>query len=248
VHPNSPFEPLQNITFGAPEQIHQAVLDPTGQYMIFPSLGADRVHVYCIDPATGLLTEHESLKSKKGYGPRHAVFWTGSSSGATYLFVVHELSNKIVSYKVDYVANLGGMKFTEVDEVSTYGNHTLPVRPSAASEIALSPCNSFVVAANRNGTVFTVDNPDAKNSTKLPSDSLVTFKPTDEGKLTFVQLAKSGGYFPRHFNMNKDGSLIAIANQRSNNVAIYSRDVKTGLIKDDAMVAGATGLGPGELM
>ena len=88
----------------------------------------------------------------------------------------------------------------------------------------------------------------AKNSTKVPSDSIVTFKPTADGKLSFVQLAKSGGYYPRHFNLNKDGSMIAIANQRSYNVAIYSRDVKTGLIKDDAPVAGAAGLGPGDLM
>ncbi|USP82595.1 hypothetical protein yc1106_09869 [Curvularia clavata] len=247
VHHNGLLQSLQNFTFGSPEQIHQAVVDPTGQYIIFPSLGADRVHVYCIDPSTGLLTEHESLKSKTGYGPRHAVFWTSKESASTYLFLVHELSNKIVSYKVNYLEHLGGLKFTEVDEVSTYGNHTVPDK-TFASEIVISPCNSFVLAANRNGTVFTVENPDPKNSTRVPSDSIATFKPTAEGKLKFVQLAKSGGYYPRHFNLNKDGSMIAIANQRSYNVAIYSRDVKTGLIKDDVPVAGAAGLGPGDLM
>ncbi|KAI4945260.1 hypothetical protein J4E86_009146 [Alternaria arbusti] len=240
------FSSLQNFTFEKPEQIHQAVLDPTGQFMIFPSLGANLVHVYCIDPASHQLTEHEALKSKPEYGPRHAVFWTSPDSKTTYLFVVHEKSNKIISYKVDY-PECGGLEFTEVDEVSTYGNTTLPP-VSYASEMILSPDNKFLVAANRNGTVFKVDNPDPKNSTQVPSDSLATFKPTADGRLSFVQLAKSGGYYPRHFNMNKDGSMIAIANQFSKNVAVYSRNLETGRIEDSKPVATAEVLGSGGLM
>ncbi|EUC33170.1 hypothetical protein COCCADRAFT_96811 [Bipolaris zeicola 26-R-13] len=248
VHGNSQLQSLQNITFADPEKIHQAVLDPTGQYMIFPSLGADRVHVYAINPTTGQLAQRESLVSPTGYGPRHAAFWTSKKSDSTFLFVVHELSNKIISYKATYLANHAGIKFTPVDEVSTYGNYTLPNKKLSASEISVSPDNAFVLAGNRNGTIFTVDNPDPKNSTKVPSDSIVTYKPSADGKLKFVQLAKSGGYFPRHFQLSKDGSMIAVANQRSNNVAIYARDVKTGIIKDDKPVAGAAGLGPGDLM
>jgi 6-phosphogluconolactonase (cycloisomerase 2 family) len=243
---------LQNITFpapaneSAPEQIHQAVVDPTGQYMIFPSLGADTVHVYCIDPVTHLLTEHAPLKSKQGYGPRHAVFWTGTNSTTTYLFVVHEKANKITSYEVCYLEQ-GGLAFTEVDEVSTYGNQTVPPA-TFASEMTLSPDNKFLIAANRNGTVFTVENSDPNNSTQLPSDSLVTFKPSADGKLSFVQLAKSGGVYPRHFGMNQNGSLIAVANQLSKNVNIYARNLETGLIEDGKAVARADNLGPGDLM
>ncbi|CAE7205499.1 hypothetical protein PTNB73_07137 [Pyrenophora teres f. teres] len=238
--------PLQNITFQEPEKIHQAVLDPTGKYMIFPSLGGNATHVYCIDPATSLLTEHEPLKAPDGYGPRHAVFWTGGHPGTTFLFVVHEMNNRIVSYKVDY-PECGGLNFTQVDDVSTYGNQTVPVR-TFASEISLSPDNKFVVAGNRNGTIFTVENPDPNNSTLLPSDSLVTFKPSPDGKLSFVQLAKTGGVYPRHFQMNKDGSMIAVANQMSKNVFIYARNLETGMILDNKAVASGEQLGPGDLM
>ncbi|RYN31460.1 hypothetical protein AA0113_g3461 [Alternaria arborescens] len=230
----------------APEQIHQAVVDPTGQYMIFPSLGADTVHVYCIDPVSHLLTEHAPLKSKQGYGPRHAVFWTSSNSTKTYLFVVHEKSNKITSYEVCYLEQ-GGLAFTEVDEVSTYGNQTVPPA-TFASEMTLSPDNRFLIAANRNGTVFKVENSDPTNSTQVPSDSLVTFKPSADGKLSFVQLAKSGGWYPRHFSMNQNGSLIAVANQLSKNVDIYARNLETGIIEDGKAVARANNLGPGDLM
>ncbi|KAG9187812.1 hypothetical protein G6011_05683 [Alternaria panax] len=237
---------LQNFTFEAPEQIHQAVVDPTGQYIIFPSLGADTVHVYGIDPVSHLLTEHAPLKSKQGYGPRHAVFWTGTNSTTTYLFVVHENSNKITSYEVCYLEQ-GGLAFTEVDEVSTYGNQTVPP-VTFASEMTLSPDNKFLIAANRNGTIFTVENPDPNNSTQLPSDSLVTFKPSADGKLSFVQLAKSGGLYPRHFSMNQNGSLVAVANQLSKNVDVYARNVETGIIEDGKAVARANNLGPGDLV
>jgi 6-phosphogluconolactonase (cycloisomerase 2 family) len=164
-----------------------------------------------------------------------------------YLYVVHEKSNKIVGYEVGYLEH-GGLTFSEVIEASTYGDQPLPSKISYASEITISPDDNFLITANCNGTVFEIDNPDSSNSTKLPSDSLVTFKLLPDGKRSFVQLAKSGGVYPRHFSMNKDGSLIAVANQQTKNVNIYSRNLETGSINDKKAIASAQSLGPGELM
>ncbi|KAF2241703.1 putative isomerase YbhE [Trematosphaeria pertusa] len=250
------YTPLQNFTYPGdnhgpkPQQdkahVHEAILDPTGQYLVFPDLGLDRVHVYCIDPSTGNITPHEDLKSPSGYGPRHATFWSSSGSsgnGTTYLFVIHELVNKIISYQVGYL-EAGGLTFTQVDEVSTYGNKTAP-EGAAAAEIVMSPDNKFVIASNRNNTIAMVPNPDPSNSTEIGSDSIVTFKPSCEGKLNFVQLVPSGGSFPRHFSTNKDGSMIAVANQNTNNVDVYARDLESGMIGNK--VASAFGIGPGAL-
>jgi 6-phosphogluconolactonase (cycloisomerase 2 family) len=215
--------------------------------MVFPSLGADLVHVFCIDPATGMLTEHTPLQAKTGYGPRHAVFWSSSDATTIYLYVIHEKSSKIVGYEVGYLEH-GGLTFSEIVDVSTYGDHPIPSGPTYASEIAISPDNNFLIAANRNGTIFEIDNPDSGNSTKVPSDSLVTFKLLSDGRLSLIQLARSGGVYPRHFSMNKDGSLIAVANQQTKNVNIYSRNLETGSINDEKAIASAQNLGPGELM
>lgn len=255
VSPEGAYTPLQNFTFNSPpgpkpEQdaahIHQAVSDPSGKYMIFPDLGSDLVRVYGIDPQTALLTEHESLKSKSGYGPRHAVFWSPGNTNTnttTFLFVIHELANRIISYQVGYL-EAGGLTFQQVDEVGLYGNQTDPDGTRAA-EISLSPDNKFVIASNRNATIANVPNPDPSNSTEVPSDSVVTFKPSSDGKLSFIQLKASGGKFPRHFSLNKDGSMIAIANQNSLNVDVYARNIETGVIGD--RVASAANLGPGGL-
>lgn len=143
--------PHQNFTFKLssidPERqktshIHQALLDPTKGYLVFPDLGADRVHVFAIDSATNGLKEMPPLTSKPGYGPRHAAFWTvkigdagkGKDVVKVFMFVIHELSNKIVSYSVMY--GDAGMKFEQVDEVSTFGNQTAP-KGAAAAEIVV---------------------------------------------------------------------------------------------------------------
>ncbi|KAF1841428.1 3-carboxymuconate cyclase, partial [Cucurbitaria berberidis CBS 394.84] len=253
VNPNKSYTPLQNFTFSLPldptivsstkSLIHQAVLDPTGQYVVFPDLGADLIRVYCIDPGNGMLTEHTPLQSKRGYGPRHATFWSSGDASSIYMFVIHELSNKILSYEVGY-PELGGLTFYETDEVSTYGDREVPIG-SKAAELLLSPDNNYLVVSNRNGSMFDAPNPDPNNSTTLPSDSLATFRLSVAGKLTFVQLAPTGGSFPRHFSMNNDGSLIAVANQNTFNVNVYSRNVETGIIDD--LVASSSNLGPGSL-
>lgn len=79
----------------------------------------------------------------------------------------------------------------------------------------------------------------------IPSDSLVTFRPTCDGKLEFVSLAPSGGLNPRHFSLNKDSTMVAVANQLDRNVVVYARDTESGEIGEEVAVARA--LGPGEL-
>ncbi|KAF2654159.1 putative isomerase YbhE, partial [Lophiostoma macrostomum CBS 122681] len=238
--PNGTFSRLQNFTFydaptgPRPEQeashVHEALIDPTGKFLIFPDLGSDLVRVYAINPDTGLLTVQEPIHSPTAYGPRHAAFWRPSNTrGApTYLFVIHELGNKVISYSVTYPAN-GTITFAKVQEIGLYGNQTDPVGTRAA-EITVSPDNRFIVASNRNATIFNVTNPDPSNSTAVPSDSLTTFKPSADGKLTFQGLSPSGGSFPRHFRFNKDGSMIAVGNQNSQTVFVFQRNVRSGKI------------------
>lgn len=201
------FTKLQNFTFVAlgprPQQeashVHEAIIDPTGGFLLFPDLGADVVRVYSVDPKTSLLTVQASLVSPLGSGPRHAAFWTYKTN--TYLYVLHELGNIIISYKVEYL-KAGGLGFTKIEQYSSYGNRDAPVG-GAGAEIFVSPDSRFIVASNRNGSIFQIDNPDPTNSTKIGSDALTTFAPQKDGKLVFVQLAPSGGSFPRFFQFNK---------------------------------------------
>jgi 6-phosphogluconolactonase (cycloisomerase 2 family) len=245
------FTKLQNFTFNTPpgprpeqeaSHPHHAVLDPTGKFMVVPDLGSDVVRVFNIDSKTSLLTEGTSIQTKAAYGPRHAAFWKPNKRNAcTYLFVIHELANRLTSYKVNY--GEAGVTFTEVQDIGLYGDRETPVG-SRAAEIVVSPDNNFITTSNRNATVFQIANPDPKNSTQIGSDSLTVFRPSDDGKLRFVQLAPSGGSFPRHFSFNRDGSLVAVGNQNTFTVDIWRRDTRSGKLGE--RVASAINL-PGQV-
>lgn len=116
---------------------HQAIMDPTGEYVIVPDLGADQVRVYSANSST-TIKELESIKTPAGFGPRHAVFYPVGKAKATHLFVVGELSNNITTFKISY-AN-GQLKAENIATVSTFGTQAVPsVTPApAAGEIALS--------------------------------------------------------------------------------------------------------------
>jgi 6-phosphogluconolactonase (cycloisomerase 2 family) len=214
---------------------HEAVLDPTGRYIIVPDLGADLIRVFAINPETQALTEKTAFKTPAGSGPRHAAFHNpygvAGSAAPTYLYVVTELTSTVISYSVSYLPNAGGLNFTAIQEVSALGAFANS-RINAPAGIALSPDNRFLLLSNRNSSIFALPNPDASNSTAVPSDSISTFSLSNEGKLRFVQAFPSHGLFPRHFSLNAAGNLLAVGNQNSANVVIMKRDVATGLIDD----------------
>ena len=212
---------------------HEAILDPTGQYLLVPDLGADLVRVYGIASDTLDLTELAPLKAPAGVGPRHAAFYNpynvASDGATTFLHLATELGGTIISYSVTYVPNGGGLTFTQVAEISTLWllNHD---RINAPAGVLISPDNRFLIVSNRNSTLFSLPNPDASNSTQIPADSLTTFELQNDGSLVFVQLWPCGGLYPRQFSINPSGTLLAVGNQLSANVALLSRDPATGLI------------------
>ncbi|RDW65168.1 3-carboxy-cis,cis-mucoante lactonizing enzyme [Coleophoma crateriformis] len=212
---------------------HDAVLDPTGSFIVMPDLGADLVRVFSIDPDTLELTAESPLEVVPGSGPRHAVFYQpygAQCKGCTsFMFVVTELTSTVTSYAVSYPAGGAGMSFEKIYETTAYGNMTLP-SGNAAAEISISPDNRFLVVSNRNNTSFEIPNPDPANATKIASDSLSTFKLNLDGTLDFVQLAPCGGSYPRQYSMNKYGDLVAVGLQYGNAVVILQRDTATGLI------------------
>lgn len=234
--PTGGLAPLQNFTFVLTEpgtnparqdapHPHEVILDPTDSFIVVPDLGADLLRVFSIDPSTSLLTAETSFSTPPGSGPRHGTFLVTDS--ATYFFLVSELGNLATSYKVSYPGNT--LEFEEVFTSGIYGNTTTPVG-AAAAEAVLAPGGKFLLTSSRNATFFNIPNFDAKNSTKIASDTLQVWAIDHAtGKLDFKQLAPAGGSFPRQFSVNKDGSLAAVGLQESGNVVVIERDVESGM-------------------
>lgn len=214
---------------------HEAVLDPTGQYILVPDLGADLIRVYAIDPETNSLSAKSPLEAPAGSGPRHVAFHlpydTVSEDATTYLYLATELGSEIISYAVSYLPNNEGLNVTTVQEQNALGQLAHD-RINAPAGITLSPDNRFLLLSNRNSSIFSLPNEDSSNSTAVPSDSITTFSVSESGKLSFVQAWPTHGMFPRHFSLNTAGNLVAVTNQNSGNLVVLRRDVATGLIGD----------------
>ncbi|KXX73474.1 hypothetical protein MMYC01_210551 [Madurella mycetomatis] len=228
-------EPLQSELFPAPadnrsnpqEQArpHQAVLDPTGEFLVFPDLGADLLRVFKVDKETLQYTESTLLEFDRGTGPRHAAFFTGDSK--TFLYVINELQNSVTGFAVTYNED-ETLSFDQVYNATTHGGTDPVPEGTSAAEITVAPGSNFITLSSRfeRNLEFTV-----ANGTTVPSDPLITFSIDPEtGALTHVQTAPAGGINPRHFSFNKDGTRVAVGLQSDGRVVILERDTETGEI------------------
>ncbi|KAL2264315.1 hypothetical protein VTK26DRAFT_7281 [Humicola hyalothermophila] len=238
---------LQSDTFPKPDESspyeqqtqsrpHQAVLDPTGDFLLFPDLGSDLLRVFKVDQETLSYTELNAHQLERGTGPRHATFFVAESK--TFLYVVTELANTIIGFEVTYSDD--GLSLSEVYSSNTHGGTDPLPEEAKAAEITVSPDNKFLTVSSRleSSQEFTL-----ANGTTVPSDPLITFSiDAETGKLTHVQTAPAGGINPRHFSFNKDGTRVASALQDDSRVVVFERDVATGEIGKALAETSITGL------
>ncbi|KAK4227867.1 Lactonase, 7-bladed beta-propeller-domain-containing protein [Podospora fimiseda] len=203
---------------------HQAVLDPTGEFLVFPDLGSDLVRVFQVDSTTLKLAEKESLQLARGTGPRHATFFKGADK--TYLYLLNEIANTLKVFTVTYSGE--SLSFQEIYSESSHGPGKSTPAGTAAAEITISPDNKFVTLSSRleNSQEYTL-----LNGTTIKSDPLITYSlDAATGLPTHVQTIAAGGYNPRHFSFNKAGTLVASALQAEGRIVVFERDVASGKI------------------
>ncbi|KAA8571098.1 hypothetical protein EYC84_000451 [Monilinia fructicola] len=196
VQPDGTLKHLQTLTFNmtGPGPVsdrqdkphpHQAILDPSEQFIVVPDLGADLVRIFSIDPETALLTEQAPYKA-----PAAAVLVTVCSVKLSLVTCItissRNSTNKITSFEVTY--NTGkdlGLTLTKIDSHGIYGNRTTPAGAAAAACL-LSPDGRHILTTSRNATILSLPQPPAnpQNKTSLPSDTVQTWTINAESKDT----------------------------------------------------------------
>ena len=186
--------------------VHSVILTPNQQLLLSPDLGLDRVYVYRFSPGdVEPLTPSRPpfLKTDPGSGPRHIAF----SPDHRFMYLIEEMAGKVVAYK----EHEG--EFTPLQTVPSIVTDTSLDKGSA--DIHLSPDGKFLYASNRgktnNLTIFSINH--------------------SSGKLRLVGYAGCGGVTPRNFTIDPTGHFLLVANQKSDNVVIFSRNPETGMIK-----------------
>ncbi|KLU82656.1 3-carboxymuconate cyclase [Magnaporthiopsis poae ATCC 64411] len=204
---------------------HEAVVDPTGNFILVPDLGSDLVRILRIDSSSLGLTDISPLVAATGSGPRHIKFLC--TDDKTFMYLIGELDNTITVYRVKYAAD--SIEFDKVSVTGTFGERTVP--QSTAAEVHLSPDKRFLIVSNRFDRSFTIPNFDGSGGA-IKSDSIATFAVDPAtGALTLAQIFPAGGVGPRQFSINKAGDKLAVGLQLDGRIAIIERDVQTGILQ-----------------
>jgi 6-phosphogluconolactonase len=177
---------------------HGVTLDPSGQFLLVPDMGADRVFVYRVE-GQGLVP-HGHTQCSAGCGPRFVLF---GKDGSAYM--VAELSAEVFHYRWDDQSGTLTMiaRIALDDPSSTHS-------PGAAA-FGISSDGRFLYVSNRGShdmQVFSVD--------------------AETGSLTEVQRISSGGEKPWGLGLSACGGWMLVANQADDCVVSFAIDPDTG--------------------
>jgi 6-phosphogluconolactonase len=195
---------------------HCVTFDPAGRFLFVCDLGLDKVMIYRYDAERGELTPNEPALAtvKPGAGPRHMAF----RPDGRFAYVINELDSTITAFAYD--AQSGTLR--ELQTISTLppdfdGDNT-------TAEIAVHPNGKFLYGSNRGHNSIALFEIDA-----------------DRGTLTFVEAQSTGGKTPRHFELDRDGKHLIIANQNTDTLLVCQVDGDNGRLKPSgALVAAPT--------
>ena len=186
--------------------VHATVFSPDNNYLLVTDLGLDKIMVYKFDknnqkPVSD--TPFSIVSVTPGGGPRHITF----SNDGKHVYLVREL---------DGMANVFDYKDGELKQIQEIAMHpgSDPTKMDGA-EIVISPDNKFLYISNRG----------KENSLSIFSIDETT------SKLTSIGYQSVSGKNPRNFIIDPTGNYLLVANQDSNNVTIFKRDKKTGLLE-----------------
>ncbi len=170
-------------------------------YLYVVDLGIDQIIAYPIKD--GLLGEpHIAFDLNPGDGPRHLIFHPTKD----YAFVINELSNTLVSMKVDHEKGT----FEVITRESTLPDDF--TEQSQCADIHLSADGKFLYASNRG------------------HDSIAIFSVSEEGALQRIGTESTRGEWPRNFTLSPDGNYLLVANQYTDNIVVFEVDKITGLL------------------
>ncbi|MBN1542906.1 lactonase family protein, partial [candidate division KSB1 bacterium] len=185
---------------------HAVVFSPDGRYLYAVDLGVDRIFAYRCGGQNGRLVPDKSaaIALPAGSGPRSLVF----HPNGRLAFCINELSSTVAVLRFD--AADASLSLAQI--VST-----LPadfIGPNSAADIRVSACGGFVLASNRG------------------HDSLAVFQLLPDDRLHLLQIVACGGRTPRNFVPTPAKGFFLVANQDSDEIAVFHQDRPSGLLRD----------------
>lgn len=184
--------------------VHAVVLSPDGRYLLVPDLGTDKVNIYRYDEnqTEALSPAPQPFASvNPGGGPRHLTFHPNGKFA--YLILEMEGAVTAFDYKDGQLKEIQRVTMLSPDFEGKVG----------AADIHVSPDGKFLYGSNRG-----------------QANEIVIYAIDKKGKLTYAGRQGQGVDTPRNFAIDPTGNFLLVGNQNGNDIAIFKRDQKTGLL------------------
>ncbi|WP_028297174.1 lactonase family protein [Olivibacter sitiensis] len=187
--------------------VHSAFFTPSNQQLLVQNLGTDKIYIYPFNKRDRKrpveLDKVKEIDVKPGSGPRHVAI----NKKGNHIYLVTEMIPLVQVYKMEK----GTFDLVQEESIVESGF----AGTVGAADIKLSPDGKFLYASNRGDandmSIFSID------------------KKT--GKLTFLKRISTLGKGPRNFAMTPDGKYLLVAHQYTNDVVVFARDKKSGLLE-----------------
>ena len=182
--------------------IHSCNFSPDNKYVFAPDLGSDKIYAFSFDHENLLnIVDSFTVNTNKGSGPRHFIFHPNEP----FAYCVEELSGTVSVYVY---------KKGQLNLLNTYLTYKQKSKEYASSDIHVSPDGKYLYVSNRQD-----------------ENSISIFEINScSGKLTLIAHQETYGTIPRSFVIDPTGNYLIVANQTSNDLVVFRRNVETGLL------------------
>lgn len=184
--------------------IHSTVFSPDGKYLFVVDLGTDKVYAYrynALDKAPLQPAPIPLTSIMPGSGPRHITF----SPSGKHAYVIQELTAEVAAF--DYndgkLSHIQTISMTAPDFKGEVG----------AAAIHISPDGKFLYTSNR-----------------LDANEITVYEIARNGVLELIGRQSTLGKTPRDFTIDPTGRFLLAANQNSDNIVVFNRDINTGML------------------
>ncbi|HCT59777.1 MAG TPA: lactonase family protein [Acidobacterium sp.] len=186
---------------------HRVTPSPDDRFLLVNDLGLDRIHIYRLDAANAKLTPNDPphWEAFAGSGPRALHFHPNGHVA----YVVFEMGSAVQALHWDKEkGTLHALQDPIHLTPPTY--HEI----STGCDMVLDHKARFAYVINR----F--------------YNRIITFSVDHDGKLTLLHRSSCGGEVPRHLALDPTGRWLLLANQKSDNIAVFEIHPETGVVSD----------------
>lgn len=187
---------------------HGAVIAPGNNFALINDLGSDRIVVFKLNVATAEMAPNTPpyYAAPPGSGPRHTAFHPNGK----WAYCVSELSSTLTLFDWDGVRGILSERQT-ISTLPSTRRAGADTTKNRAGEVIVDSSGRHLYSCNRG--LF---------------QELLTFRIGADGRLSLLERTPLNGEEARHFQISPSGRFVVVAEQFSDRVGVFRRDVDSG--------------------